>query len=169
MTTNENLHLSPHFTLAEFLRSKTASKLHIKNTPSENDINNMRFVAQQLEKARLVFGPIHINSGYRSIQLNHAVHGVGNSAHLYGLAADIVPITASIIDMFKWMKKNLAYDQLLLEHRHGTWWIHFAVKRDPTLNRHMAIENYPAGKTLPSRETLPSPPYREGAQSCNVS
>lgn len=83
--------LSAHFTLRELVKSPTALRLHIDNTPSADIIAALRGLAVNvLEPLRKALGrPVHINSGYRSMPLNQAVGGSRVSQHIFGEAADI--------------------------------------------------------------------------------
>lgn len=140
-----NMSLSENFTLREFVNSATALRKGINNTPSWQHVlalqNLCRMVLQPLRNA---FGPIHINSGYRSPELNEAVHGVGMSQHLKGEAADIhLPSREMGRKYYQFIRDHCPYDQLLFEYsRGGIVWIHVSCKRDLTLNRNMHIPNY---------------------------
>ena len=80
--------LSPHFKLGEFLNLKK----HPANIPTMQAVANMTYGCHQLlEPARLIVGPIIINSGFRCEAVNRQVGGVRNSQHLIGQAADIHP------------------------------------------------------------------------------
>ena len=46
-----------------------------------------------------------------------------------GEAGDINPIDAVIEDVFKWMRKNLVYGQLIFEQKGATKWIHVSLPR----------------------------------------
>ncbi len=53
-------------------------------------LNNIKELARNLQVLRDYIGkPIHINSGYRSIEHNRRIGGVPNSYHTKGMAADI--------------------------------------------------------------------------------
>jgi len=87
--------LTPHFKLYEFLRSDTAAKGDIDNTPWGSEERNLEQVARYLEAERALLGAhygckvqIHITSGFRSEELNQAVGGSETSDHLEGLACD---------------------------------------------------------------------------------
>lgn len=84
--------LSSHFTIDELTASETAARLGINNEPSEAIVFNLRLLAAGLELVRAALGnlPIHVNSGFRCAALNAAVGGSANSAHMRGLAADII-------------------------------------------------------------------------------
>ena len=80
-----------HFTLKEFVKSDTARRLGIDNTPSPQVEERLRqLVDYVLDPLREAYGkPIYVNSGYRCPALNRAVGGVAHSQHLTGEAADI--------------------------------------------------------------------------------
>lgn len=119
--------LSPHFTLQELTFSEVALRKGIDNTPTDAIFNNLaRLCALALEPARLILGvPLHINSGYRSPRINALVGGAINSAHMRGLAADIVPMGPALRNCFDALRTNLrGWDQLIIEA--GTW-IHVSI------------------------------------------
>lgn len=84
------MNLSKHFTLAEFTTSDTATRKGIVNTPTPEQVENLKMVASTLEVIReLVQQPVHVSSGFRCPALNKATGGSAKSAHMEGLAADI--------------------------------------------------------------------------------
>ena len=80
-----------YFTIKELTRSTTAQLRGIDNTPSQQVINNLTALVENvLDPLREAWGaPIHVNSGYRCPALNKAVSGVPASQHMLGEAADI--------------------------------------------------------------------------------
>ena len=71
---NLNQALTPHFTLAEFVRSGVAIRHNMANSPTPEVINNLRLLCENvLEPLRRRFGVIRITSGYRCKQLNTLV------------------------------------------------------------------------------------------------
>ena len=82
--------MTPHFSLNEFTRSQTASRLGIDNTPPDRVKKNLKLLAEAvLEPVRSHFGkPVRISSGYRSLALNDAVGSKSSSQHTKGEAAD---------------------------------------------------------------------------------
>lgn len=120
--------LSPHFSLEELTFSQAAVRLGIDNTPDAEEIANLRHLCDELlEPARLVLGvPLHVDSGYRSIKVNAQVGGDSASAHMYGRAADIIPINMSISEAFDRLRKDitLPYDKIIFECKA---WIHIAI------------------------------------------
>lgn len=82
--------MTEHFTLNEFLRSDTASRYKIDNTPNKEQLENIEFVAIQLEIIRSYYNkPIIITSGFRTKELNTLLKGSKTSQHMQGLAVDI--------------------------------------------------------------------------------
>ena len=122
--------LSPHFTLAEFTYSQTASRMGLDNTPSEEAHVHLQQLAQVMEKVRDICGacPVQITSGYRSPAVNAATGGSSTSAHMSGLAADfIIPAFGTPLDICLVLQSYLAeltIDQLI--HEYGDW-VHLAI------------------------------------------
>lgn len=88
----DDLQLSPHFWLSEFVTSASAERAGLRNEPQAWQIRNLASVALMLENVRGLLGgvPISITSGYRSPAVNKLVGGANKSAHLRGLAADFI-------------------------------------------------------------------------------
>ena len=82
-----NMLLTEHFTLGEMLRSETAEQNHINNTPLKSHITALQNLCVRcLEPTRRHFNlPICVNSGFRSIDLNKALHGADASQHMKGI------------------------------------------------------------------------------------
>ena len=78
--------------------------------------------------------PIIINSGYRSAEVNRMCGGATNSNHLTGCAVDIrckdkvqaIRYGCILLDIAD--GKKMDFDELILEKRGTTIWVHFAVK-----------------------------------------
>ena len=87
-----NMQLSEHFELAEFLVSETAARRGIANEPTLEIIENLRRLCQLvLEPLRVKLArPVVITSGYRSPALNRAIGGSPTSHHMQGRAADLI-------------------------------------------------------------------------------
>jgi len=123
--------LSPHFTLAELIYSDTANAEGIDNTPSDDVVAELADLANDtLEKIRSLCGDnaVLISSGYRCPELNAAVGGASNSAHLYGCAADFtVPDFGDVEAVCRAIEPHLAdfeIDQLINEEGGGGRWVH---------------------------------------------
>ena len=109
--------LSTHFSLEEFTRSETATRLNIANDPTPEHLENLEHLAERMEAVRALFDkPIEISSGYRNPQLNKAVGGVSNSAHALGHAADFHVDGLDDLSAAKRIRDSeLKFDQLIYE------------------------------------------------------
>ena len=115
-----NVRLSPHFLLSEFLNLGK----YPQNIPTMQDVINLTYGCHLLlEPARLIVGPIIINSGFRNEDVNCRVGGVKNSQHLIGQAADIRPKdSAQFQHLVELLKVSPYTDQLLT----GNGWLHIS-------------------------------------------
>ena len=137
MTAEVIKNLIEHFSLAEL----TKTNVKIKNVPNEAQVENLKRLCGWLEMLReRAGGPIIINSGYRSPEVNKAVGGVATSNHLMGCAADIrvagieqiIRYAAILLDVSDERQED--FDELLIERSpKGSYWLHFAVR--PSDNR----------------------------------
>ena len=124
--------LSEHLSLAEVIRSETAKRHGISNMPTEEHIANFKLLAEKVfEPIRNNFRcPIHISSGYRSIELNKCIKGSATSQHCTGEAIDIdmdgTPNGVSNKMIFDYIKDNLEFDQLIYEfgNDQNPDWVH---------------------------------------------
>lgn len=145
MSKRKNLMLSPHFSYEEMTRSTWARLHRVDNTPDDLQLAALINICWKLgEPLREMFGPIYVNSGFRSETVNTGVHGVGGSKHLSGEAMDIrINSVEQGKEYFKFIQKNVDFDQLLFEYnKQGVMWLHCSVCLDPKENRHQAILNY---------------------------
>lgn len=115
-----------YFTIKELTRSTTAELRGIDNTPSQQVIDNLTALVENvLDPLREAWGaPIHVNSGYRCAALNKAVGGVPTSQHILGEAADItVGTRAQNQRLYALLRQlDLPVDQAINEHDFR--WIH---------------------------------------------
>ena len=154
--------LSEHFTLAELCKTSyhtldgnIPSRVAIENLRNicENWLEDLRY------SYNVLYGdgregvrnqetgvsrndsdiPIMISSGYRSEEVNRKCGGVKGSNHLTGCAVDIrcygpehmIRMAGILLDIADGTKRK--FDELILEQRGTTYWIHFAVR--PKENR----------------------------------
>lgn len=83
--------------------------------------------------------PIIITSGFRSAQLNAAVGGAKNSAHMYGLAADVVPVQKNmenflvIRKLFTKFAARMGYNSIVIIEKPGQngipAWLHLEISK----------------------------------------
>ena len=124
--------LSEHLDLSEVIRSESAKRKGISNMPIEQHIANFKLLAEKVfEPLRNYFRcPIHISSGYRSVELNRAVKGSATSQHCTGEAIDIdmdgTPNGVTNKMVFNYIKDNLEFDQLIWEFgtNENPDWVH---------------------------------------------
>jgi len=135
--------LSENFTMAEFIKSDTANRLGIDNTPEGEHLENAKALFENVvQKVRDHFGPTVINSGYRCPELNEAVRGSKTSQHCHGEAADIEVPGVANGDLAQWIVDNLDFDQVILEFytpgQPSSGWVHVTYKKDGS-NRNKAL------------------------------
>ena len=141
--------LSTHFSLRELVRSDTATRLGIDNTPDEETIECLRFVSSQLlEPVREHFGvPFSPNSGFRCLELNRALKSKDTSQHIKGEAVDIEVPGVSNFDLADWLRGNVEFDQLILEFYTvgDPWsgWVHVSARASE--NRGQVLTIGPGG------------------------
>jgi len=123
--------LTENFSLAELIKSQVAERKGIPNNPSSDQITNLKKLAESvLQPLRNHYeSPVIITSGYRSAELCIHIGSSIESQHCKGQAADLEIIGVSNYDVFKWIKHNLDFDQLILEFWKGedepnSGWIH---------------------------------------------
>lgn len=133
-----------NFSLAELVQSSTAEQLKINNNPPSivrvhltETITLLECIraewAEYCERHDLGTPAIRITSGYRSPELNKAVGGVKNSAHVAGYAADLQPVNGKQTEFERFManefsKMGYSYDQIIVERSKTSRWVHVAYK-----------------------------------------
>lgn len=134
-----------NFTLAELVQSSTAEQLKISNNPASIVRVHLTETITLLENIRAEWGKyceahklgnpaIRISSGYRSAELNKAVGGVKNSAHVEGYAADLQPVNGKQTEFEKFFasvfsRMGYAFDQIIIEKSKTSRWVHVGYKR----------------------------------------
>ena len=142
------MQLTDNFSLEELIASEVAARAGIDNTPTPEVLVNLRTLAQGLELVRHVLGnrPIHVNSGYRCPGLNAKVGGASTSAHMSGLAADIVcPQFGSPLEVcWAIASHHIATDQII--HEFGRWChVAFAAWGSLARNQYLTIASSAQG------------------------
>lgn len=114
--------LSPHFTLSEL----TATS-HGPNYPGRTEIEALRALAVNvLEPIRVALGlAVHVNSAFRSPEVNAAVGGAPGSQHLHGEAADIWVSGLTPAELAtRIVRLGVPFDQLIVEPS----WVHVSYR-----------------------------------------
>ena len=127
--------LSPHFTLEELTATQQRA---LDNTPTPEINESLKRLANDLlEEVRGLLGPLHVNSGYRSPEVNRAVGGQPTSQHCRGEACDFVPLgPMSLKTACKILVGAVQYDQLIYEF--GSW-IHVSIAPPGRAPRRQAL------------------------------
>jgi hypothetical protein len=137
--------ISEHCTYKEGIRSTTALRLGIDNTPDIETLKAMELVAEKVfEPVReFIARPIRVNSFFRSKALNTAIGGSKTSQHMKGQAMDIdIPYGHEAnAKMFDFIKDNLDFDQLIWEFGDdkNPDWIHVSYACDAS-NRNIILK-----------------------------
>ena len=133
--------LSKNLSLGEVIKSTTAKRLGIDNTPDDWTTENLRQVALNVfQPVRDCLGvPIHVSSGYRSAELNKAIGGSVRSQHVEGRALDLdadVFGGCTNSEIFECIRENVEFDQLIWEFgdQDNPDWVHVSFVYDG-LNR----------------------------------
>ena len=160
-----------YFSIEELVKSASAERLTIDNTPPRAAQRMLTILVEQLlDPIRRRYGaPIIVTSGYRCPALNTAVGGVANSHHIVGCAADITTgsienntmLFALIIDMQT--THAIRFTQLIAEKDYR--WLHISYV--PGMLRNQVIDvndrindddndnvNHPSGRQLSSTSAL---------------
>lgn len=145
--------ISNHVSYKEGIKSNTALRRGIDNTPGAYEQQNMEIIAEKVfEPLReWVGGPIKINSFYRSEELNEAIGGSSRSQHCEGRAIDLDDTFGhkTNAEMFEYIRKNLNFDQLIWEFGddNNPAWVHVSyIAEDGNRKRVMRAEKL-NGKT----------------------
>ena len=125
--------ISKHISYKEAVGSNYAKQKGIKNKPNEDQVENMKLLAEKVfEPLReWVDAPIKVNSMFRSLELNTALKGSKTSSHMNGEAMDITSLGGkSNLEMFHWIKDNLCFDQLIWEFGKEPKWLHVSFNKN---------------------------------------
>lgn len=147
-----------NFSRAELLRSNTALRNGIDNTPSspkhETNLVRTAYTAQFLRDAlsrhyrRDI--PLAISSGYRSEALNMLVGGSKRSAHSHGLAIDFRALTLTVEEVCDFiMSRRDAFDFDQVINEYGQW-VHLGIERPGTgeIRKQFLLAKRSGGRTV---------------------
>jgi putative chitinase len=136
------MNLTPNFTLEELTHTDHRK---LDNTPNDEELANLRRLAEFLEQLKKVLGgkPIMINSAFRSKAVNDAVGSSDKSQHRRACAADIrVPGMTPNEVVSAIIKSDLPYDQVIREFATptGGGWTHVSISNAANVKpRKMAL------------------------------
>jgi uncharacterized protein YcbK (DUF882 family) len=118
------MNLTEHFTLEELTHT---DHRELENTPNEQELANLKRLAEFLEKVKTVLGgkPIMVNSAFRSKAVNDAVGSKDTSQHRVGCAADLrVPSMTPDEVVKAIIASGIGYDQVIREFDR---WTHISI------------------------------------------
>jgi uncharacterized protein YcbK (DUF882 family) len=118
------MNLSAHFTLDELTHT---DHRELDNTPNEQELANLKRLAEFLETVKGVLGgkPIMVNSAFRSKMVNDAVGSKDTSQHRVGCAADLrVPGMTPDEVVKAVIASGIGYDQVIREFDR---WTHISI------------------------------------------
>ena len=125
--------ISKHISYKEAVGSNYAKQKGIKNKPNEEQVENMKLLAEKVfEPLREWVGcPIKVNSMFRSLELNTALKGSKTSSHMKGEAMDITSMGGkSNLEMFHYIRTELDFDQLIWEFGKEPKWLHVSFSKN---------------------------------------
>ena len=118
------MNLTEHFTLDELTHT---DHRELENTPNEQELANLKRLAEFLEKVKDVLGgkPVMVNSAFRSKAVNDAVGSKDTSQHRIGCAADLrVPGMTPDEVVKAIIASGIGYDQVIREFDR---WTHISI------------------------------------------
>lgn len=146
--------LSDNLSLAEVIKSNTAIKYGIDNSPTEEHLENLKAIAQDVfQRVREHFGKaIYVSSGYRSESLNERIGGSSTSQHCKGEALDLdAQVYGGLTNaqLFSYIEEWITFDQLIWEFGSNTEpdWVHVSYKKDGNNRGQKLIAYKKDGKT----------------------
>ena len=153
--------ISAHVSYKEGVRSRTADRRGLDNTPNESQLKCMKEIAEAVfEPLReWVGGPIKINSFFRGEPVNTAIGGSKYSQHMKGQAMDIDDTFGhkTNAEMYHYIKDNLDFDQLIWEFGDdkNPNWIHVSYVAHRENRKKLTIAKKINGKTKYIHEAHP--------------
>jgi zinc D-Ala-D-Ala carboxypeptidase len=148
------MNLSPHFTIEEMIKSQTALRLGLDNSPGPEELEALVDLCEfGLEPIRNHYQrPVIVGSGFRAPAVNKAIGSRRTSQHTKGQAADIEIPGLDNLELYYWAAANLDFDQLILEYYSGepsSGWVHVSYVGSENRGQTLRID-----KSGVTRETL---------------
>jgi len=151
------MRLSRNFVLSELTRSQTASRLGIDNTPSVEDIQRLRLLCEHvLQPVRDHFRrAVLVTSGFRCQELNSRIGGSESSRHTVGEAADFSVVGVPNLEVCRWIRDELNFDQLIAEFIDpavdGSGWVHVSYGADSNRKQVLTVTHNGVSLGLPTQ------------------
>jgi zinc D-Ala-D-Ala carboxypeptidase len=133
--------ISKYITYNEAVRSQTATRHKIDNTPNEEQLSNMKIVARLcFDPIREFYGkPLRVSSFFRCKALNTKIKGSRTSQHMEGKAIDIdTGDRNENRRIFMWASQNLKFTQLINEYDFS--WVHISYDQNNLKQEILAIK-----------------------------
>jgi zinc D-Ala-D-Ala carboxypeptidase len=147
------MNLTENFTLEEMIKSETALRNDMDNTPGEQEIGSLKLLCEKvLQPIRDHYGKgVKVNSGFRHPDVNAKVGGSKTSDHCRGQAADVEIPGVANAELAQWIADNLEFRQLILEfYTPGvpdSGWVHVSYVADDNKKQIMTATKQ-NGKTV---------------------
>lgn len=122
-------YLTENFTLEELTRSQYAKRHGIDNTPTKEQIENLRYLCVHgLQPLRdWLQSPVYVSSGFRCDELNYALKGSSTSLHKLGCASDIDDRGSyTLMQIVTFIHNHLPFTELIAEYFPGGW-VHYGL------------------------------------------
>ena len=127
------MQISKNISYNSALKSDTAIRLGIDNTPSASAVEAMKLLCEKVvDPLYAVFPSMTFNSFFRSQKLNSAIGGSSTSQHTKGEAIDLDSKDNQFNKaIFDYIVKNLEWDQLIWEFGNDQRpdWVHVSYKK----------------------------------------
>ena len=137
---SESLRLSAKYRLADFTSPGPVFKYPLipwQGRTKARLAGNLALLARNcVEPIATKYGPIQINSGFRSL--------TGSSQHSQGMACDITYGTrstdpATMYEIAQWIRDHVLFDQLILEYGTSQIWTHVSYNGETGKQRQMLL------------------------------
>ena len=133
--------ITEHFSYKELTRSDVALRNHLENIPTEAHLKNLTTLCTHvLEPVRAHWGPVRVNSGYRSLAVNMLINPMTStltklSRHCTGQAVDFEVDGLSNVTLAEWCRDHLPeFHQVILEFytpgEPNSGWVHVSFVED---------------------------------------
>jgi hypothetical protein len=127
------MQISKNISYNSAIKSDTAIRLGIDNTPSASAVEAMTLLCEKvIDPLYKVFPSMTFNSFYRSPKLNEAIGGASSSQHCKGEAIDLDSKDNQFNKaIFDYIVKHLDFDQVIWEFGNDQRpdWVHVSYKK----------------------------------------